>query len=490
MTSRRRDVGTNGSSWSKESWRLRPIRQQPAWPDAPACSEIVSQISRLPALVFAGESRALMRQLAKAVKGEAFVLQGGDCAEDFSRCHGPQIHNLLKVILQMSIVLVYAAGREIVHIGRIAGQYAKPRSSDRETIDGIELPVYRGDMINGPEPTSAARTPDPRRMLEGYFRAAATLNLVRAFTRGGYAALDQAYAWHQDFIGAFPPNPKYQRLSEGIRKAVRFMAAIGLDNAAPQLREFTLYTSHEALLLEYEEAMTRIDTTTGRWYDTSANMLWVGDRTRQHDGAHVEFLRGIHNPLGLKIGPEHTIDDLKRVIQTLNPLNEPGRLTLIIRLGHAKIRSLLPPLIRELKREGFELLWSCDPMHGNTLKTADGRKTRDLSHILSELRAFFEIHREEKTVPGGVHLELTGDNVAECTGGTQMILAGVAADGYQSLCDPRLNAGQAVELAFELAEMLNPDAEPCHAALPRPTPAADGTAAPPERLPAQRRDAA
>lgn len=466
--------------WSKSSWRSRPIRQQPSWPDPSVCADIVAQISRLPALVFAGESRALQTQLARAARGEAFVLQCGDCAEEFSRCHGPQIHNLLKVILQMSIVLVYAVGREIVHIGRIAGQYAKPRSSDVEKVDGRELPVYRGDMINGPEPTVAARLHDPRRMLEGYFRAAATLNLVRAFTRGGYAALDQAYAWHQDFLGAFPANAKYQTLSKGLRKAIRFMSAIGLDNHAPQLNEFTLYTSHEALLLEYEEAMTRIDTTTGRWYNTSANMLWVGDRTRQSDGAHIEFLRGVNNPVGMKIGPEYDLDDIKRIAETLNPRNEPGRLSLITRFGQERIRALLPPLLRELGKEGFQVVWICDPMHGNTRRTPDGRKTRSLAHILGELGAFFDVHRECRSVAGGVHLELTGDHVAECTGGSQQILAGAASEGYRSLCDPRLNAGQAVELAFELAEMLNPDpgedeGRPLNGAQ---TPGRDGEASP------------
>jgi 3-deoxy-7-phosphoheptulonate synthase len=442
--------------WTKYSWRSFPVRQQPAWPDARECKDTLEKLSNLPALVFAGESRGLKQQLVESAEGKAFVLQCGDCAEDFSRCNGPRIHDLVKVILQMSIILAYAGEKQVVNIGRIAGQYAKPRSSETEKVGGLEIPSYRGDMVNSPEPTLEARTPDPRKMLEGYFRATATLNLVRAFTRGGYAALDQVHAWHRDFLDAFPANQKYEELVMGIRKAINFTTAIGLDIHAPQLNQVTLYTSHEALLLEYEEAMTRIDTTTGDWYDTSAHMLWIGDRTRQLDGAHVEFLRGVCNPLGMKIGSNHDIDEIKQVIEKLNPKNDPGRLTLITRFGAERINSFLPQLLRELKREGFKLVWICDPMHGNTYKNEHSRKTRRFEDILREIHSFFQIHRTEGTIPSGVHLELTGENVTECTGGSRQLLDKDLKLNYQTNCDPRLNAEQAVELAFELADIINP----------------------------------
>jgi len=443
--------------WTKFSWRSFPAQQQPLWPDAHACEDTLKKLSKLPALVFAGESRSLKQQLAEVLEGKAFVLQAGECSEDFSRCHGPCIHDLLKVILQMSIILTYAGEKRVIKIGRIAGQYAKPRSSDTETIGGLVIPSYRGDMVNSPEPTLEARKPDPCRILEGYFRATATLNLVRAFTRGGYAALDQAHAWSEASSKAFPTNRKYEELVKGIKKAINFMNAIGIDSSAPQLNQVTLYTSHEALLLEYEEAMTRIDTTTGDWYDTSANMLWIGDRTRQPDGAHVEFLRGVCNPLGVKIGPDHDIDDIKRLVQRLNPDNEPGRLTLISRFGCEKINVFLPHLLREIKREGFKIVWCCDPMHGNTYTNERSQKTRKYEDILKETSNFWRIHEAEGTVAGGVHLELTGDNVTECTGGSRWLLDGDLQLNYQTNCDPRLNAEQAVEVAFELATILNPD---------------------------------
>ena len=430
--------------------------QQPTWPNANDCEDTLKTLSQLPALVFAGESRELKQQLANAVEGKAFVLQCGDCAEDFFRCNGPRIHDLVKVILQMSIILAYAGEKQVVNIGRIAGQYAKPRSSNTEKVGGVEIPSYRGDMVNSPEPTLQARTPNPRKMLEGYFRATATLNLVRAFTRGGYAALDQVHAWHQDFLDVFPANQKYEELAMGIRKAINFTTAIGLDMHAPQLNQVTLYTSHEALLLEYEEAMTRIDTTTGDWYDTSAHMLWIGDRTRQLDGAHVEFLRGVCNPLGMKIGPEHDIDDIKQIIEKLNPKNDPGRLTLITRFGAERVNLFLPQLLREMKREGFNLVWICDPMHGNTYRNRYSKKTRKFEDILKEIHDFFKIHRAEGTIAGGVHLELTGDSVTECVGGSRQLTDKALDQNYETNCDPRLNAEQAVEIAFELAEILNP----------------------------------
>ncbi|MCX5848795.1 MAG: 3-deoxy-7-phosphoheptulonate synthase class II [Deltaproteobacteria bacterium] len=444
------------NKWTKSSWRSFPAQQQPLWPDSNVCEDTLKNLSHLPALVFAGESRSLKQDLAEVLEGKAFVLQAGECSEDFSRCHGPYIHNLLKVILQMSVIITYAGERKVVKIGRIAGQYAKPRSFDTEKIGKTIVPSYRGDMVNSPEPTMEARMPDPNRILEGYFRATATLNLVRAFTTGGYAALDQVHAWSEASVKAFSANPKYEELVSGIKKAIAFMDAIGIKSSNPQLNQVSLYTSHEALLLEYEEAMTRIDTTTGDWYDTSANMLWIGDRTRQPDGAHVEFMRGVCNPLGVKIGPGYVIDDIKRIAARLNPDNETGRLTMITRLGAEKINYLLPPLLREMKKEGFNVVWVCDPMHGNTYINRRSQKTRKYRDILKEIVKFWQIHQAEGTIAGGVHLELTGDDVTECTGGSRRLHDNDLRLNYQTNCDPRLNAEQAVELAFELATIINP----------------------------------
>jgi len=443
------------NSWKKSSWRAFPAKQQPLWPDRHAAEEVLKKISHLPALVFAGESRSLKQELAEVLDGRAFVLQAGECSEDFSRCHGPYIHNLLKVILQMSVIITYAGEKKVVKIGRLAGQYAKPRSMDTEKVGDRIVSSYRGDMINSPEPTPEARVPDPKRMLEAYYRATATLNLVRAFTKGGYASLDQVHSWSEVSLKAFSKNARYEELVRGIKKAIRFMDAIGIKNSNPQLNEVSLYTSHEALLLEYEEALTRIDTTTGDWYDTSANMLWIGDRTRQPDGAHVEFMRGICNPIGVKIGPQYSIRDIKKIVQRLNPHNEAGRLTFITRLGAEKIKSLLPPLLREMKQEGFKIVWICDPMHGNTYVNRQGQKTRKYQDILKEIVHFWEIHRAEGTLAGGVHLELTGEDVTECTGGTRRLHERDLKINYQTNCDPRLNAEQAVELAFELATIIH-----------------------------------
>lgn len=441
--------------WSKNSWRSFPIKQQPIWPDSRECEDILDKLANLPALVFAGESRNLKQQLSEVLEGKAFVLQAGDCSEDFSRCNGPRIHDLLKVILQMSIILAYSGEKKVVKIGRIAGQYAKPRSFDSEIIEGIELPSYRGDMINSPEPTLLARIPDAKRMLEGYFRSTSTLNLIRAFTRGGYASLDHVHSWSEANLSSFSASQKYEEIDKGIRKAINFTKALGLDTSVPQLNEVNLYTSHEALLLEYEEAFTRIDTTSGLWYDTSAHFLWLGDRTRQYDGAHIEFLRGINNPIGMKIGPNHNIDEIKRIILRLNPINDAGRLTLITRFGSKNIEAMLPTLIREINNEGMKVVWCCDPMHGNTYTNSQAQKTRLFEDILDEISTFWQIHRAEGSIAGGVHLELTGDNVTECIGGNRKLLDKDLLINYQSNCDPRLNAEQAVELAFEIANILN-----------------------------------
>ena len=416
----------------------------------------MQQLRHLPALVFAGETRKLIDGLSEAAQGRAFVLQAGDCAEEFARCHGPSIHALLKVILKMSVVLAYAGERRVIKIGRLAGHYAKPRSSDVEVVEGLTLPSYRGDMVNRPEPTLAARRADPTRMLDGYFRSTATLNLIRAFTSGGYGSLERVYAWSAEPRQGDQSDSRYSALVAGIRKAMDFMGAIGIDDSSPVIEQTVLYTSHEALLLEYEEAMTRIDTTTGKWYDTSAHMLWIGDRTRQADGAHVELLRGVGNPIGLKVGPSADLDEIVRAVNKLNPENQAGRISLIARFGSGNVGTLLPTLIRRIRAEGMAVTWLCDPMHGNTFTTQTGRKSRSYEDIVSEIRSFWQIHRAEGTVAAGVHLELTGDPVTECVGGSRQLAADDLDQNYQSMCDPRLNAEQSVELAFELAEIIHP----------------------------------
>jgi 3-deoxy-7-phosphoheptulonate synthase len=415
---------------------------------------VVEEISSLPPLVFAGEIRELKQMLAEASQGKAFMLQGGDCAEDFSRCTAPAIRELLKVILQMTVILGYVGGKPIVKIGRMAGQYAKPRSSDTEMVNGVELPSYRGDMVNSIEPTPEARRPDPQRMLKGYYLACATMNLLRAFTLGGYAALDRVHAWNNEFVKNSPQGQLYEKIARNIDQAINFMKVVGLDTDIPQLKQASFFTSHEALLLGYEEGLTRQDSTTGDWYDCSAHMLWIGDRTRQLDGAHVEFFRGVLNPLGMKVGPNHDIDELKKIIHRLNPANEAGRLTLITRFGAKKIADHLPLLAREMKKEGFNIVWICDPMHGNTYTAETGHKTRNFDDILSEIRSFFEIHWAEETVPAGVHFEMTGENVTECTGGGRKIRDQHLKERYLTRCDPRLNAEQSLELAFQVAELI------------------------------------
>ncbi len=445
----------NDATWNKTSWRNFEALQQPNWPDQKACDAVLKDLSTLPPLVFAGEIQTLKQQLALAAEGEAFLLQGGDCAEEFAMCNAPTIRELLKVILQMAVIISYAGGKPVVKVGRIAGQYAKPRSSDTEMVNGVELSSYRGDMVNAIDPTKEARTPDPKRMEEGYFRACSTMNLVRAFTRGGFASLDRVHAWNNAFVKSSPQGQSYEKLARNIDQAINFMKLIGLDTEIPQIKQATFYTSHEALLLGYEQALTREDSTApGNWYDCSAHMLWIGDRTRQLDGAHIEFLRGIQNPLGMKIGPNHDIDEVKKIIQRLNPDNEAGRLTLITRFGADKIENYLPNLATEMKKEGFKLVWSCDPMHGNTYTSDSGYKTRNFDNILNEIRSFFEIHWNVGTNPGGVHIELTGENVTECTGGGRDIKDEHLVNNYLTNCDPRLNAEQGLELAFQIAEML------------------------------------
>ncbi len=442
------------NAWSKTSWQNYPALQQPNWPDKKEYAAAVAAISNLPPLVFAGEIRELKKMLAEASQGKAFMLQGGDCAEDFSMCTAPAIRELLKVILQMTVILGYVGGKPIIKIGRMAGQYAKPRSSDTEIINGVELSSYRGDMVNSIEPTPEARRPDPQRMLKGYFLACATMNILRAFTRGGYAALDRVHAWNNEFVKNSPQGQLYEKIAQNIDQAINFMRVVGLDTNIPQLQQASFFTSHEALLLGYEQGLTRQDSTTGDWYDCSAHMLWIGDRTRQLTGAHVEFLSGVLNPLGMKVGPNHDIDELKKIIQKLNPNNEPGRLTLITRFGSQKIAHYLPNLVREMKKEGFNIVWSCDPMHGNTYTAETGLKTRNFEDILLEIRSFFEIHWAEETIPAGVHFEMTGENVTECTGGGRKISAQHLTERYMTMCDPRLNAEQSLELAFQIAELI------------------------------------
>jgi len=445
---------TELQTWSKTSWRECTALQQPNWPDKEKLEEVLATIAALPPLVFAGEIRDLKQQLARASQGKAFLLQGGDCSEEFARCTAPNIRETLKVLLQMAVVLTYAGGKPVVKVGRIAGQYAKPRSSDTEMVNGVEIPSYRGDMANSIEPTLEARIPDPGRLLQGYNMSAATLNLLRAFTKGGFGALHRVQAWNQEFVKQSPMGRSYERLAKQISQALNFMETIGIDTDTPQLKQAQFYTSHEALFLGYEESLSREDSTRGGWYDCSGHMLWIGDRTRQLDGAHIEFLRGVLNPLGMKVGPKHEIAEILTIIKRLNPDNEPGRMTIIARFGAREIEKYLPPLIRAVKKEGLNVLWSCDPMHANIRKAESGHKTRSFDDILSELRCFFELHWAEGTIPGGVHFELTGDNVTECTGGARQLADNQLGENYLTTCDPRLNAEQSLEMAFQIAEMI------------------------------------
>jgi 3-deoxy-7-phosphoheptulonate synthase len=444
------------TAWAPESWRGYEARQLPDYPDAAALAAAEAQIANFPPLVFAGEARALTADLAQVAAGKGFLLQGGDCAESFAEFHPNNIRDTFRVILQMAVVLTYASKLPIVKVGRMAGQFAKPRSTPMEEQDGISLPSYRGDNVNDIAFTEESRRPDPERMIRGYNQSASTLNLLRAFAQGGYANLVQVHRWTLDFMGRSPWAERYQQLADRIGDALDFMAACGLDpEIVPQLQGTHFYTSHEALLLAYEQAMTRQDSLTGDWYDTSAHMVWIGDRTRFEGSAHVEYLRGIGNPIGIKCGPSLEPDLLLRLLDTLDPARTPGRITLITRYGHDKIEKGLPALVRAVKREGRPVVWSCDPMHGNVVKAPNGYKTRPFERILAEVRGFFAVHRAEGTHGGGIHVEMTGQNVTECTGGAVAITDEGLAARYHTHCDPRLNAGQSLELAFLLADMVN-----------------------------------
>jgi 3-deoxy-7-phosphoheptulonate synthase len=441
-------------TWSPNSWRGKPIEQVPAYPDAEALAETERHLATYPPLVFAGEARKLKKQLATVSAGDAFLLQGGDCAESFAEHGADNIRDFFRVFLQMAVVLTFAGSQPVVKVGRIAGQFAKPRSSDNETKDGVTLPSYRGDIINGIEFDEKSRIPDPARQEMAYRQSAATLNLLRAFAQGGFASLENVHRWMLGFVADSPQSERYEALANRISETIDFMRAVGITSETNfALRETDFYTSHEALLLGYEEALTRVDSTSGDWYATSGHMIWIGDRTRQPDHAHIEYCRGIKNPLGLKCGPSLTPDGLIELIDLLNPENEPGRLTLIARFGADKVGDHLPKLVRAVEKEGRKVVWSCDPMHGNTI-TAAGYKTRPFDRILKEVQGFFEVHRAEGTHPGGIHVEMTGKNVTECTGGARAIRDEELQDRYHTHCDPRLNSEQALELAFLISDLL------------------------------------
>jgi len=443
-------------SWSPGSWRDFPIKQQPTYQDMELLKKVERELGSYPPLIFAGEARNLKEDLTKVGRGEAFLLQGGDCAESFASFGADSIKNLFKLMLQMNMILMYSSGKQVVKVGRVAGQFAKPRSSDFEEKDGVKLPSYRGDIVNDVSFTSEARVPDPLKLIRAYNQSAATMNLLRAFSRGGMADLNEVHRWNLDFIREFPLGKKYDELSEKIDRAMKFMAACGIDSKnAPQLHQTTVYTSHEALLLNYEEALTRKDSITDDWYDCSAHMLWIGDRTRELNGAHIEYFRGIKNPIGCKVGPSMEEDELIKLIDALNPGNEEGRLNLIVRMGADKVEAHFPKLLKRVKSEGRNIVWSCDPMHGNIEKSASGFKTRDFENILREVKQFFRIHESEGTVAGGIHLEMTGENVTECTGSQSSAITDEdLGSRYHTQCDPRLNANQALELAFMISDTL------------------------------------
>ncbi|MBR0798869.1 3-deoxy-7-phosphoheptulonate synthase class II [Bradyrhizobium jicamae] len=457
--------------WTPDSWRAKPILQVPDYPDAKALADVEAQLATFPPLVFAGEARSLKRSLGRVAAGEAFLLQGGDCAESFAEHGANNIRDFFRVLLQMAVVLTYAGALPVVKVGRIAGQFAKPRSSPTEKQNGVELPSYRGDIVNDVAFTAEARTPDPQRQLMAYRQSAATLNLLRAFATGGFANLGSVHQWMLGFLKDSPQSRRYKELADRISDALNFMRACGLDlESHPELRATDFYTSHEALLLGYEQAMTRVDSTTGDWYATSGHMIWIGDRTRQLDHGHVEYFRGIKNPIGLKCGPSLKPDELLKLIDVLSPDNEPGRLTLINRFGADKVGDHLPGLIRAVEREGRKVVWSCDPMHGNTITSTSGYKTRPFDRVLSEVKSFFQVHAAEGTHAGGVHLEMTGQDVTECIGGARAITDEDLNDRYHTACDPRLNAEQSIDMAFLIAELLKQE----RAGKAKPMPVAAG----------------
>lgn len=441
--------------WTPQSWRDKPVKQLPVYKDEVALKAAEREIAAMPPLVFAGEARDLMRKLGQVSEGKGFLLQGGDCAESFAEFNANKIRDSFRVLLQMAVILTYSGSLPVVKVGRMAGQYAKPRSDDMETKGDVTLPSYRGDNINALDFTPEAREPDPQRMVKGYNQAAATLNLLRAFAHGGYADLNKVHQWNLGFVENSPLGERYQDLADRIDDALRFMAACGItaDNV-PSIRETSFFTSHEALLLPYEEAMTRVDSLTGDWYDTSAHFVWIGARTHQEDHAQIEFVRGIKNPIGLKCSPALSPDELIRLIDVLNPENIPGRLTLIARMGYKQVEEKLAPLLRKVKQEGRAVVWSCDPMHGNTIKSSSGYKTRPFDQILAEVRGFFAVHKAEGTHPGGIHIEMTGQDVTECVGGAEAIGDEDLSNRYHTHCDPRLNANQALELAFLISDEL------------------------------------
>ena len=442
-------------SWSPESWRTKPVKQMPEYEDASALEAAEERLRALPPLVFAGEARALQTKLADVALGKGFLLQGGDCAESFSEFSANKIRDTFRVLLQMAVALTYGGSLPVVKVGRVAGQFAKPRSSDMETQGDVTLPSYRGDNINSIEFTPEARKPDPQRLIAAYHQAAATLNLLRAFAKGGYADLNRVHGWNLEFVKDSPLSERYEELSTRIDDALRFMAACGVTSeTVPAIRQTDFYTSHEALHMNYEEALTRQDSLTGDWYDTSAHLLWIGARTHQEDHAQIEFVRGIKNPLGMKCSPALEPDELMRLIDVLNPENTPGRLTLIARMGHEQVEDKLAPLVRKVKEEGRHVVWSCDPMHGNTFKSDSGYKTRRFDNILAEVQGFFAVHQAEGTHPGGVHFEMTGEDVTECVGGAKEVTDENLGSRYHTACDPRLNANQALELAFLIADEL------------------------------------
>ncbi|MEI8069720.1 MAG: 3-deoxy-7-phosphoheptulonate synthase class II [Actinomycetota bacterium] len=443
------------NNWTPSSWQTFPAVQQPQWPDSGALDNALKQISAFPPLVFAGEARSLQTALGQVASGNAFLLQAGDCAESFEEFSAVNIREKLRVILQMAVMLTYSMGVPVVKVGRIAGQFAKPRSNNTETIDGVELPVFRGHMVNGPDANAEARIPNPDRLVQAYHQAASTLNLVRAFTKGGFADLNRVHAWNQEFVAQSAEGKRYEDVASEIERALAFMRACGIDTETnTALHQVDVYTSHEALILGYEEALTRQDSLTGGWYDCSAHMLWIGERTRQLDGAHVEFLRGVGNPIGCKIGKTTDVDYVLSLCETLNPARIPGRLTLISRMGANDVEEALRPLLRAVRDAGHPVVWACDPMHGNTYSAPNGRKTRHLEDIVKEITGFVKAHRAEGTWPGGIHIELTGENVTECLGGSEGLGNDDLDTRYETVCDPRLNARQSIDLAFRVAELI------------------------------------